>query len=111
MTSSLQQVILPNSNLLSDGHASYPAVARNLQCQHRVVNHSIGFLSEDGVHTNNIECFWSHLKASMRKENGVKRINIDRWIDQYTFQRRYIVGSSREEFSTIFVEILKYYFE
>jgi len=34
--------------------------------------------------TNYIEGFWSHLKSTMRKENGVQRNFIDNWIAQYT---------------------------
>jgi hypothetical protein len=56
-------------------------------------------VSEEGTHTNNIEGFWSHLKLTMRKENVFKKANIDDWIIQYTFKRRYIMNSSREEFA------------
>jgi hypothetical protein len=110
ITETLRGVIHNNVTLLTDGHPSYPSVARNLSCNHRVVNHSHGFVALDGTHTNNIEGFWSHLKSSMRKENGVKRINIDRWIIQYTFRRRYLVGCTREFFCQIFIEILTLYF-
>lgn len=110
ITNALQGIIRNDVNLLTDGHPSYPSVARNLNCVHRNVNHSVGFVAPDGTHTNNIEGFWSHLKSSMRKENGVKRVYIDRWIIQYTFRRRFLVGCSREVFCRIFTEILQLYF-
>ena len=50
---------------------------------HRVFNRPNGFISEDGTHTNNIECFWSHLKGIMRKENGVTKENIDNRLTKY----------------------------
>lgn len=98
------------SLLCTDGYPSYPGVADNLALNHRVVNHSMGFVGSDGTHTNNIEAFWSHMKSSMRKENGVMRVNIDNWLNEYTFKRRYIVGANKEEFEVIFKKILKYLF-
>ena len=39
----LRNVILPNSVLHTDGFVFYPVVARNLNLNHHVVNHSEGF--------------------------------------------------------------------
>ncbi|KAG0440662.1 hypothetical protein DMUE_1572 [Dictyocoela muelleri] len=97
------------SKLHSDGYPSYPGVAENLCLSHEVVNYSEGFISENGTHTNNIEGFWAHLKGTMRKEHGVKRDNVDNWIAEYTFKRRFLMNNSREDFFEIFKEILKLY--
>jgi hypothetical protein len=78
--------------LYSDGYPSYPLVADELGLRHHVVNHSFGFVAADRTNTNTIEDFWSHLKSTMRKENGIKRINIDRWLIRYTFRRRYLLN-------------------
>ncbi|KAG0438105.1 hypothetical protein DMUE_3302 [Dictyocoela muelleri] len=110
ITQALEGIVHVGSILCSDGYPSYPAVAENLCLEHRVVNHSRDFVNEEGEHTNDIESFWSHLKSSMRKENGVKRINIDEWLGEYTFKRRYIVNSEEEDFQNLFVEILKLLF-
>ncbi|KAG0437747.1 hypothetical protein DMUE_3510 [Dictyocoela muelleri] len=98
------------SKLNTDGYPSYPGVADNLCLEHEVVNHSEGFISLNGTHTNNIEGFWSHLKSSMRKEHGVMRKNIDSWLLEYTFRRRYLMNANGEEFFEVFKEIIKYYF-
>ncbi|KAG0422569.1 hypothetical protein DMUE_6200, partial [Dictyocoela muelleri] len=111
ITPALEDVIRVGSVLYSDGHPSYPAVASNLGLEHKVVNHSEGFVNDEGNHTNDIEAFWSHLKASMRKENGVKRENVDNWLAEYEFKRRYLVNSTCEEFEAYFIEILKIIFE
>lgn len=111
LTEVLGKSLLIGTMLFSDGYPSYPSVAENLGVSHRVVNHNRGFINEDGTHTNNIEGFWSHLKSSMRKENGVKRTNIDNWLIQYTFKRRYIMGASKEEFAALFIAIIKLYFQ
>lgn len=110
LTAAFMGKILIGSVLHSDGYPSYPQTAENLALEHRVVNHTTGFVSRDGVHTNNQEGFWSHLKSSMRKEHGVHRHNIDEWLNEYTFKRRYLICASPEEFSLIFIELLKYLF-
>lgn len=111
ITETLEGVVSVGSILFSDGYPSYPRVAENLSLEHHVVNHTTGFVAEDGTNTNSIECFWSHMKSSMRKENGVKRVNVDKWLMRYTFKRRYIINSSREEFSELYIQILKYWFD
>ncbi|KAG0430327.1 hypothetical protein DMUE_5676 [Dictyocoela muelleri] len=95
------------TKVCTDGCPSYPKMCENLALKHKVVNHSVGFFAPDGTHTNNIEGFWSHLKSKMRKENGVKRDNLDSWLVEYTFKRRYITNFSGEEFQNMFVEVLK----
>lgn len=91
----------------TDGYSSYPQTCNNLALEHRIVNHSEGFVAEDGTHTNNIEGFWSHLKSQMRKENGVKRENLNSWLIEYEFKRRYLMNADNEEIIEIFLKILK----
>ena len=67
LTKVLESVIGVCSNFCTDGYPSYPEVARNLHVVHHVVNHSLGFKSEDGTHKNNIEGFCAILKYKMRK--------------------------------------------
>jgi hypothetical protein len=43
---------------------------------HGIVNHTLGFVSQDGTHTNNFE-FLVTFKNFDERENGVKRINIE----------------------------------
>lgn len=90
-----------------DGYPSTPGLAGNLYLDHHVVNHSMGFRSPDGKHTNNIESFWSHLKSSMRRESGVKTDNVDEWLAEYNFKRRFLVRSKRDDFEQTFVEIMR----
>ncbi|KAI5152874.1 hypothetical protein ENBRE01_3082 [Enteropsectra breve] len=110
ITNVLHEKIIPCSNFLTDGYPSYPQVAANLHLEHHVVNHSEGFITADGVHTNGIEGFWAHLKSQMRKQHGVARNNIDNWLIEYTFMRRFLMNATKTEKSTIFLEILKIMF-
>lgn len=87
----LERNIKVGSTLRTDGYPSYPQAARDIGMIHYVVSHAEGFVTSDGIHTNNIEGFWSHLKSQMRKENGVKRNDIDEWLINYTFKRRFLL--------------------
>ena len=111
MLAAVRHRIAPGSILVTDGHPSYPAVASELEMEHRSVNHSVGFTTLDGVHSNNIEAFWSHLKATMRKEFGIRRENLVMWLLEYTFRRRFIQDASPQEFEAIFISILIEFFE
>ena len=106
----LEGIIATGSSFYTDGYPSYPGVSNNLHLEHIVVNHNAGFISFDRTHTNNIESFWPHLKTSMRKENSVMRHNIDEWIAEYTFKRRYLINASIEDISRYYIELLKYFF-
>jgi hypothetical protein len=106
LTAALEGRIGVGSILHTDGHPSYPGVARNLGLIHRVVNHSIGFLSPDGTHTNNIENVWSQLKSEVNKEHGVKRNEIDDWLIEFTFRKSLCREDDMDEFYCWFIELL-----
>ncbi|KKO73759.1 hypothetical protein AAJ76_2480001203 [Vairimorpha ceranae] len=41
---------------------------KNFKLWDHIINHTEGFRSEDGSHTNNIEGFWGHMKGTIRKK-------------------------------------------
>ena len=59
------------------GFSSYSEVANRLEL-------FIMFLTTLLIFLHKIYGFWSHLKTSMRKENVIKRSNIDSWLREYT---------------------------
>jgi len=95
LTHLLENEMAVGSILTTDGYPSYPEVANRLSFRHSVVNHVDGFVSVDGTHTNNIEAFWSGLKSELRKAHGVKTCNIDGWLGEYTFRKRYLCDNLR----------------
>ncbi|KCZ79560.1 hypothetical protein H312_03053 [Anncaliia algerae PRA339] len=97
ITRALEEKVLINSIFTTDGHPSYPRVAEHLHLHHNVVNHSEGFINSEGIHTNNIEGFWSHLKSELRRQGVVMRRNIDDWIEDFSFRRKYLKIMSRIE--------------
>jgi hypothetical protein len=107
LTRALEGRIAVGSILYSDGHPSYPAVARNLGLTHKVVNHSIGFVAPDGTHTNNIENVWSRMKSEMTKEHGVKRTEIDFWLAEFTYRQYNLHEDDLDSFYDSYIQILK----
>ncbi|KAG0432106.1 hypothetical protein DMUE_5519 [Dictyocoela muelleri] len=98
------------SRLCTDGHPSYPGVCENLCLKHKFVNHSEGFINDEGVHTNNIEGFWVYLKGEMRKQHGIKRENIDTWLEEFSFRKRFLNNYDNETVSKVFKMVLKEFF-
>ncbi|KCZ77790.1 hypothetical protein H311_01194, partial [Anncaliia algerae PRA109] len=107
LTRALIGYVSVGSVFCTDGYPSYPSVARNLGIEHHVVNHSIGFVSPDGTHTNNIEGFWSTLKSEMRKQHGIKRNEIDNWLNEFTFRKRYLKDYDPIYLTVIFNDLIK----
>lgn len=56
----------PVRTLFSDGYPSYTRVATNFGLNHYVVNHNETFVTEEGIHINNIE----GLRAIMKSEKN-----------------------------------------
>lgn len=110
LTRELEDKLKIGSIICTDGFSSYPQTCENLGLEHKIVNHSEGFVAPDGTHTNNIEGFWSHLKSQMRKENGVKRENLDSWLIEYEFKRRFLMKADNYEIYEIYLKILKILF-
>ena len=57
--------IAPGTTVYTDCHRSYQILG-SLGYNHRVVNHSIGFKSTEGYHTNHIEGIFGNMKRLMR---------------------------------------------
>lgn len=67
--------VLNGTVIKTDGNASYPSAIHNHGSVHMVINYSVGFVTVDGSHTNNIENLWSHLKTESRMRRGVMKVN------------------------------------
>ncbi|KAI5151376.1 hypothetical protein ENBRE01_2098 [Enteropsectra breve] len=72
-----------------------------------VVNHSHGFISPDGAHTNNIEGFWAYLKTQMCCQYGVLRSEIDAWLEEFSFQRRYLKNYEHQTVIRVYKDLFK----
>ena len=53
---------------------------------HHSVCHKRNYVSPTGVHTNNIESFWSSLKTHLRTMRGVNKINLPVHLNEYWYR-------------------------
>jgi transposase-like protein len=54
---------------------------------HRIVNHAIEYVSRDGAHINNLECFWNLLKRTLGGTyTHVNPRHLDRYLDEQIFR-------------------------
>jgi hypothetical protein len=60
---------------------------RNFGNNHDVVNHSIGFINEDGAHTNQIENLRSHLKQEYRALGGFNHTRIKLFLNEFSWKK------------------------
>lgn len=107
----IQNILFENvdcrSHLLTDGYPSYPRAASTLGLLHSVVDHSQGFTNSEGEHTNGIEGVWSDLKSKMRARNGVRRVEIEDFLVEFQFKKKFLAEKSDEQISYAFYKILK----
>lgn len=106
LTSFFQRNIIPVSIIKSDGYPSYPRAIANAECEHRIVNHSMGFVNNEGEHTNNIENVWSHLKTEIRSRRGVMLANMSDFAKEFVIFKKNNAIRSRTNTSNFFKKIL-----
>ena len=49
-----------------------------------VVNHTLGFINEEGEHMNNIENVWSHFETELRTQKGVMLKKMKTFVQEFT---------------------------
>lgn len=106
-TSFFTRHLLPGSVIKSDGYPSYPQAVRNSNCTHVVINHSEGFVNENGDHTNLIENVWSHLKTELRTRRGVMFRNMQKFVEEFIIMKRNNSVRNREATSVFFMKLMR----
>ena len=85
----LQPIIKRYVKLGTTIHTDEAKVYNNLTAlgyNHKTVCHKENYVSATGVHTNNIESFWSCLKTHLRTMRGVSRKNLPIHLDEYWYR-------------------------
>jgi len=108
ITSFLDRNVLPGSHIKSDGYPSYPKAIENANCVHSVINHTLGFVNEDGDHTNSIENVWSHLKTDLRTSRGVRMDRMNIFIQEFMMYRFCLCQKTRQNVHNLFSEMIKF---
>ncbi len=81
----IKEYCVDNAEIHSDEAAMY----RNLTNDgfiHKTVCHQDNFVAQNGIHTNNIESFWGHLKNHFRRMNGTNRNMLPLHVDEYMYR-------------------------
>lgn len=83
--------VRPETFLITDGHLSYPIVAKALNCEHHAVIHKEGVIcQETGTNTQKIESFWAFLKHLLDKQWGTDRAHAHLFVSEVVFYKRYL---------------------
>ncbi|KCZ80228.1 hypothetical protein H312_02378 [Anncaliia algerae PRA339] len=75
--------------LKTDGYPSYPKAALISNLDHKIVNHSLGFVSSEGINTNLIECVWGHFKTLYRSKHGLDKKNLIGFIAEFNWKKNF----------------------
>ena len=73
----------PLGEVWSDAHRAYLA----MEYEHRIVVHEEEFVTEDGVHTNQVECLWSVTEPWLEKFRGLSREGLQTAVHTFGFMR------------------------
>ena len=101
----LENIITANveagSTIWTDGWRGYNTL-KDLGFVHGVVIHKRRFVSPEGIHTNRIESTWGAFKRKYRNATNKNPENLDGYISDFLFRRKYL----KKELSTLFKYIM-----
>ena len=93
----LQRVLLPGSEVHSDDWGAYRNLARyvpNRVTVHRTVVHRDNFVDPlSGVHTQGVESAWSQLKYHVKREKGIRRVDVQDFLNEEMWRQWRGLGS------------------
>ena len=84
----LRQYIRPGTTVITDGWSAYRRLSEGGELQHRVVNHSLNFVSPEDptVYTQTVERMWRSLKA-VYPEGGRPGENFFLYLSEFLYRQ------------------------
>ena len=61
----------------------------------KLLNHSVEYVSERGIHTNTIENLWSHVRLYWRARHGVKQDQLPSFLAQFSYIKHFVKKNDR----------------
>ena len=105
----LQRVLLPGSEVHSDDWAAYrnlPLHVPNVSV-HRIVVHQNHFVDPlTGIHTQEVESAWSQLKYHIKRERGIRQLDLQDFLNEEMWRQWRGLGSVFEAMVPV---IARYY--
>ena len=95
----IQQHIAPGTIIHSDDYVVYHNL-NQLGYEHHTVNHSVEFVTDEGIHTSGIEGVWGNLKEDFKHMGGVNRQQLNGHLDELNYRWNY---KPKQEFFNIFI--------
>lgn len=106
----IQQHVAPGSIIHSDQWAAYNSVSSlpNVS-SHGTVNHTLHFVDPTtGVHTQNVESYWSRVKVKLKRMKGCAAHQLTSYLDEFMWKERH--GTTRRQaFTNIMRDIATQY--
>jgi hypothetical protein len=84
LLSIIKDHIKPGSTIKSDEWASYSTLTRE-GFEHLTVNHSVHYVSDEGVHTQLVESLWSQVKSVLKIKRGTQVQHLAGYLDYHSF--------------------------
>ena len=89
----IRKHVIPGTEIHSDQWPAYTHIS-DMDVQppfiHRAVNHSRFFRDpQTGVHTNNVEAYWSSIKRRFKMLNGTSRALTPSYLDEHMYRERF----------------------
>ena len=84
----IQENIELGTMIYSDTWAPYFTLNQN-GYNHAMVNHSVEFVSDEGVCTNTIESLWSEIKAGLKIRRGFGKAQVEGYLDEFMYRRQF----------------------
>ena len=92
----IQAHVANGTTVYSDEWSAYRQIASLPQiAAHEMVNHSVNFVDPvTGVHTQNIESYWSRAKLKLKRMKGCHAQQLPSYLDEFMWRERYGPSSS-----------------
>ena len=101
----IQNVVQRDAFIFTDEYNAYRVLDRYYD-RHFVVNHSAKQYVDDMIHTNNLECFWSHMKRGITGINHwVSHKHLQSYVDEYSYRYNTRKHSTQGRFDLILTNV------
>jgi ISXO2-like transposase domain len=109
----IKKYVIPGTEIHSDQWSAYAGISSidvTPGFIHKTVNHSLHFKDPStGVHTNNVEAYWSSIKRRFKMLNGTSRSLTASYLDEHMYRER--LGKTYDEmFQSMMQDIGRYGF-
>lgn len=84
----IEKYLEKGSIVVTDGYSSYPSAIKELGYKHHLINHTVGFVNEDGFHTNNIENLLIRLKYEYRSRGGINECKFSLFLSEFIWKKK-----------------------